>query len=334
VGLSFATFLVWDFLVFAGLVHVPQAHGVAGMEITPNSLKLLFAMKFGMAVLMIACPCAMGLATPMAVMVATTVAARRGCLVKSAAAFETSAKLDAIVLDKTGTITEGSPSIQAAVVNVEAFDHIWDSWMSFRRSVPAAKAKGSSGGTCPLTVEVIGKEDPTVTQELKACFWWLLSTVECSSDHPLARGIRALIENLELPPVVAPQKFEYISGRGVRCVVDQLGGVNAGVGNLSFYQEVSGVKSKTRGAAKLERWVAGMQQHGHSVVLLHVDAQPLGAIALQDPIREDSKWVVEFLTQRLGLEVWLCTGDNTATAQSVAREVGIRNVVAEALPAA
>merc|ERR1719162_394890 len=96
----------------------------------PGSLKLLFAVKFGMAVLMIACPCAMGLATPMAIMVATGVAAKRGCLVKSAEALETSARLDAIVLDKTGTITKGAPTIQAAAFIAEPLEGLLDAWSS------------------------------------------------------------------------------------------------------------------------------------------------------------------------------------------------------------
>merc|ERR1719181_2474994 len=94
----------------------------------PGSLKLLFAVKFGMAVLMIACPCAMGLATPMAIMVATGVAAKRGCLVKNAAALETAARISAIVLDKTGTITEGSPAIRGAMCIASSFRRHQAAW--------------------------------------------------------------------------------------------------------------------------------------------------------------------------------------------------------------
>merc|ERR1719296_387794 len=93
-----------------------------------KSLKLLFAMKFGMAVLMIACPCAMGLATPMAVMVSTGVAAKRGCLVKSAEALETSAQLDGIVLDKTGTITAGAPAIRAAALVARPLEELLEAF--------------------------------------------------------------------------------------------------------------------------------------------------------------------------------------------------------------
>jgi len=75
------------------------------------------------------------------------------------------------------------------------------------------------------------------------------------------------------------------------------------------------------------------QEQGHTVALLHIDGLAYGAVALQDPIRDEAAWVVKYLEDTLGLEVWMCTGDNSATATAVAREVGISNVVAEALPA-
>merc|ERR1719424_1751638 len=111
--------------------------GHQGMEADPRavrSLKLLFAMKFGIAVLMVACPCAMGLATPMAVMVATGLAAKRGCLVKSAEALEVSARLDVVVLDKTGTITRGAPRVSAAACCAEAFAPLEQAWEALRAS--------------------------------------------------------------------------------------------------------------------------------------------------------------------------------------------------------
>jgi len=103
---------------------------------------------------------------------------------------------------------------------------------------------------------------------------------------------------------------------------------------MSFYEESTHARQEidTQASAKLLAWVASLQQQSHTVLILHVDSQLLGAVALRDPIREDAEWVVDFLTSTLGLEVWLCTGDNAATAQSIAREVGIHHVVAEALP--
>mmetsp|Transcript_121787 Transcript_121787/g.389400 ORF Transcript_121787/g.389400 Transcript_121787/m.389400 type:complete len:1102 (+) Transcript_121787:80-3385(+) len=346
VGLSLVTFLIWSALVFSGTVRVPQGHhmhgGMGGGVMTveeevQDSLKFLFAMKFGMAVLMIACPCAMGLATPMAVMVATAVAAKRGCLVKSAAAFETAAKLHAIVLDKTGTITQGSPSIQAAVLSADGMAPLLEAWRQLRKAVPpkvVGQATPREVVVRAPAVTVVGARPQEVEQELQACFWWLLGTLESASDHPVAKCILGTVGALPgLPPIAPPHDFEYFSGRGVRCTVDSLGGVSARVGNLRFYEETVAGRQECGAVSELRSWVALLQEQGHTVVLMHVDAQLVGAVALRDPIREDAAWVVDYLQRTLGLEVWMCTGDNAATAQMIAREVGITNVVAEALPA-
>jgi len=170
---------------------------------------------------------------------------------------------------------------------------------------------------------------------VEALFWWLLRTLESASDHPIAKCVVAALDETQgLPVLAAPSNFECINGRGVQCVVEQLGGCTARVGNLSFYEETrhSLNKAETQASQKLMAWISDLQHHGHTVVVMHVDSQLLGAVALRDPIRDDAEWVVRYLTNKLGLEVWMCSGDNAATAQSVADEVGIQHVVAEALP--
>eukprot|EP00928_Gymnodinium_smaydae_P041616 TRINITY_DN28139_c0_g1_i1.p1 TRINITY_DN28139_c0_g1~~TRINITY_DN28139_c0_g1_i1.p1 ORF type:complete len:1113 (-),score=174.82 TRINITY_DN28139_c0_g1_i1:403-3741(-) len=348
--LSLLTFFVWCVLVFFLGVSIPRMghanaaphsmganhdmmHG--GSMHMDATLKLLFAMKFGMAVLMIACPCAMGLATPMAVMVATGVAAKHGCLVKSAAALETSAHLDAVVIDKTGTITEGTPTVQAAACITQNFNSLMSAWSSISVAGASQYSRRSSHSTVPL--QSVGHDSSsgseTVPEEVEACFWWLLGVLESSSDHPVANCIQREVKKAaNLPPVVAPRSFEYKSGRGVRCEVEQLGGIRAGVGNLCFFEEVSRGCPETPGSRELREWVTSLQRQGNTVVVLHVEGRPLGACALKDPIRLEARSVVDHLKNKLGLEVILCTGDNTATAQAIADDVGIPTVVAEALP--
>jgi len=343
ISLSVVTFSVWAILVFAGYVTVPKvAHASHAEDMAMDmrassdeqsvegSLKLLFAMKFGMAVLMVACPCAMGLATPMAVMVATGVAAKRGCLVKSAAALETSARIDAVVLDKTGTITEGCPSIQAAACIVSSVQAVLDAAEHVER--PKAALQLPSGG---VVLQPVGSAELAAPRDVEACFWWLLGVLESASDHPVAKCILSVVQRIEgLPPIVPPRNFEYFSGRGVQCIIEQLNGATAGVGNLRFYEEAAeaaGVEQDQE-TRELLGWVASLQQQGHTVVVLHVNSRLLGAVALRDPVRRDAEWVVHHLKRNLGAEVWLCSGDNAATAQSIAQEVGIRHVVAEALP--
>lgn len=344
--LAFVTFLTWTMLTFGGFVtadgladhatsdtwHSGGHHAMQGQANHGSfSLKLLFAMKFGMSVLMIACPCAMGLATPMAVMVATSMAAKRGCLVKSASALESSSKLKAIVLDKTGTVTEGVPTVQAAACIPEAIQDLLERF-------PFPGGNPTSGGQpflSSIPMLPMGAGNEATPAHVEALFWWLLRTLESASDHPVAKCIVAALDGSQgLPVLDAPSNFQCISGRGVQCVVEQLGGCTARVGNLSFYQETRQAldRTETQSSQQLMAWVSALQQQGHTVVVMHVDAQLLGAVALRDHIREDAEWVVDFLTHKLGLEVWMCSGDNAATAQSVAREVGIQHVVAEALP--
>mmetsp|Transcript_59967 Transcript_59967/g.111206 ORF Transcript_59967/g.111206 Transcript_59967/m.111206 type:complete len:1068 (-) Transcript_59967:44-3247(-) len=324
ISLALFTFLLWATLVFSGYVEVSE-HGAA-MEVE-TAMKLLFAMKFGMAVLMIACPCAMGLATPMAVMVATGLAAQTGCMVKSAEALESSARLDVVVLDKTGTITEGTPVVSASACMLAPLKELASKWQVWRDAQP----RTSSPKTLPMVDFLDCSTDvkDTDLEAMNECFWWLLGTVESASDHPIARCITDHVQKMAgLPEVVAPRTFDYASGRGVTCVIDQLGGVTARVGNVRFFEETCA----PGGLGPLQKWLDGMQSHSHTVVLLHVDGKAVGAVAMKDSLREDAPWVVNWLQQKLGAEVWMCTGDNTATAQSIAHEVGITKVIAEALP--
>mmetsp|Transcript_108578 Transcript_108578/g.248832 ORF Transcript_108578/g.248832 Transcript_108578/m.248832 type:complete len:468 (+) Transcript_108578:3-1406(+) len=257
----------------------------------------------------------------MAVMVATGVAAQRGCLVKSAAALEIGAGLQAIVLDKTGTVTQGTPAVRAAACVVGAFEDLTARW----REVQGEAVDGSRG---KASMQYLDDKpvDPSAAAEASACFWWLLGTLECASDHPLAQCISQFVKEMPgLPEIVPPSEFEYRSGRGMQCEVPALG-ITARVGNLRFLEE-----SQATAAPGLQGWIAEMQVTGHTVVVLHAAGVALGAVGLQDPIREDAVWAVSEM-QRMGAEVWLCTGDNTATAQAIAAEVGIDNVVAEALP--
>lgn len=334
--LAIITFLVWAVLVLNGTVGVSMG-GMSAMSPegeggeTLTSFKLLFAMKFGMAVLMIACPCAMGLATPMAVMVASGVAAKRGCLVKSAAALESAARLTAIVLDKTGTITEGEPAIQSAAFSPSRLDSFSAMFAAYATSCKVTK--GQEPTSFPTTM--VGGRPCTQQQraDATACFYWLLGTLESVSDHPVAKCIHQAVQEMpSVPPIAPPRDFESLTGRGVRCVVEQLGGVTVRVGNMRYYEESTTKAFATPLDQELLEWVNFRQNHGHSVVVVHANGELLGAVALRDPIRQDAKRTVRFLRKSLGLQVWLCTGDNTGTAQAVAEEVGITNVVAEALP--
>jgi Cu2+-exporting ATPase len=235
---------------------------------------LLVAVTLTITVFVIACPDALGLATPMAVMVGTGLGAQRGILFKNAAALEEATKLDVVVLDKTGTLTMGQPQ----VVNVAA-------------------APGSS-------------EAQVLT---------LAATVEQGSDHPLADAIKRRAEGLRLEPL---SRFANIEGKGARADV---AGRTVLIGNRRLMDDqqvnMGGL------AAEAER----LQGTGQTVVHVAADGRLAGLIAIADAPRPTSAAMVRGMKKR-GVPVAMLTGDNRATAERIARELGIDLVIADVLP--
>ncbi|MFL5338962.1 MAG: copper-translocating P-type ATPase, partial [Gemmataceae bacterium] len=228
------------------------------------------------AVLIIACPCALGLATPLAVMVGVGRGAQVGVLVRDAAALETLAKADTLVLDKTGTLTEGRPRIVA--------------------------------------IKPIGLSETELVQ--------LAASVERGSEHPLAAAVlRAAGErNLRLSNAT---EFEALPGRGVRGTVDSR---RVLLGTVAYLSE-QGVSSEAV-ADQLE----AERARGRSLLLAAVDDKFAGWLAAEDPVRESATPALKQL-RAAGLRLVMLTGDNRTTANAVAEQLGITEVVAEVLPA-
>ena len=235
-----------------------------------------YAIVAAVTVLIIACPCALGLATPMSIMVGVGRGARAGVLVRHAEALERLEKVTTLVVDKTGTLTEGKPKV-----------------------VAMAAAAGNS--------------ENEILQ--------LAASVERSSEHPLARAIVAAAaeRNLALVPTA---DFAAPSGKGVSAMV---GGRPVALGNAGFLAEL-GVASEAL-AAEAER----LRQDGATVVLVAVDRQLGGVIAIADPVKATTPAALAALRQQ-GIRVVMLTGDNRTTAQAVARQLGIAEVEAEILP--
>ncbi len=250
------TFLVW--LVFG-----------------PEPAFTLALLNF-VAVLIIACPCAMGLATPTSIMVGTGKGAEKGILVKGGESLERAHKLTTVVLDKTGTLTRGEPELTDVVT-----------------------ANGLS-------------EDELLR---------LVASAEKSSEHPLGEAIvrGARERGLDL---MDSDSFDAPTGRGVRATV---GGRSVLVGSRRLMQE-AGV-SEDGLAPRFEEFSTA----GKTPVLVAVDGEPAGLVAVADVAREESKEAVKDL-RRMGLEVAMLTGDNERTANAVARALGIGSVLAEVLP--
>ncbi len=240
--------------------------------------RLAHALVSAVAVLIIACPCALGLATPMSVMVAVGRGASAGVLVKDAAALETLGRADTLLLDKTGTVTEGRPRVTSVL------------------AVPGASER-----------DVLG----------------LAARLERGSEHPLAAAVVAAADHhgLTLAPV---QGFRSVTGKGVVATVE---GRTVALGNEALLADLG----LTAGGA-LEAEAAGLRRAGQTVMFLTVDGQRAGLLAVSDPVKANAADTLSEL-RALGLEVIMVTGDNQATADAVARTLGIARVVAEVQPA-
>ncbi len=240
--------------------------------------EFVLALINAVSVLVIACPCALGLATPTAIMVGTGRSAQMGVLVKNAAALEHAEKIQVLVVDKTGTLTMGKP----VVTNI----------------IP------------------IGKTDQTTLLQIA-------TLIEQNSEHPLAKAIldRAIGVN-KLEQKIT--NFQAITGRGVKAEID---GIAYILGSPKFLGEY-GVENDHIEIKKLQ--LEGKTLIGIAMQLDH-RYQSLGYFAIADQLRETSKQAIQRI-QAMGIEVIMLTGDNAATATTIAKQAGIMQYRAEVLP--
>ncbi|MHB0927014.1 MAG: heavy metal translocating P-type ATPase, partial [Gallionellaceae bacterium] len=235
---------------------------------------VLFAVTLTITVFVIACPDALGLATPMAVMVGTGLGARNGILFKNASALEDATKLNIVVFDKTGTLTMGEPQV----------------------------------------VEVVAAPNSDQDAVLS-----LAATVEQGSDHPLAQAIQRKAEGLKLEPLTG---FVNIEGKGARA---EVAGKAVLLGNRRLMDE------EKVDMAGLADEAARLQGAGQTVVHVAHGGTLMGLIAIADAPRPTAAAMVKKMRER-GVEVVMLTGDNRATAERIARELGISTVIADVLP--
>jgi len=247
--------------------------------------------------LVIACPCALGLATPMSVMVGVGKAAEYGVLIRNGESLQKAAELDTIVLDKTGTVTKGKPELTDVVVA--------DSGLPTEESPNADR---SAPG-----------HDP------ESAILWLAASVEKASEHPLAQAILDGARERGIEPT-DPSDFRAIPGHGIEATVN---GRRVWLGNRRL-MEREGVDI----TSLLDRAEA-LEAEGKTVMFVAatVGDRPtaVGFIAVADTIKEDSVPAIRAL-QQMGLEVIMLTGDNRRTAEAIARQAGITRVLAEVLP--
>jgi P-type Cu+ transporter len=265
IGIALVAFIFW--------------WGMGETVVTLPTDPFIFALMIFISVLIIACPCALGLATPTAIMVGTGKGAEMGILIKGGETLEQAQKLDTVIFDKTGTLTWGQPEVTDVFIAT-------DSKFSVDRLLTLA------------------------------------ASLEKGSEHPLGQSIvkEAERRNLKLMPVA---DFATRPGFGVQGQVD---GLNVSLGNLKMMQDDAVDTSAL--TARIEE----MARQGKTPMILSIGNDATGIISSADTVRPNAKEVIKRL-QSMGLEIVMITGDNTHTAQAIAKELHIDRVLAEVLPA-
>jgi Cu+-exporting ATPase len=235
------------------------------------------AIIYAVAVLVVSCPCALGLATPAALMVGMGKGAQNGILIKNGEKLEIASKINTVVFDKTGTITKGRPEVKDIIL--------------FRRE------KG------------IVDEDELLL---------LAAIAEKKSEHPLGEAIYKFGREKFEKELEDPESFNAVPGKGI---VVYIKNQQVLVGTKKFLEE-NKVEVATEDNFEADR---------EAVVYISIDSVLIGAILLKDKIKENSKEVITTL-EKMGISIYMVTGDNEKIAHSVAKEIGIKNVIAEVLP--
>jgi Cu+-exporting ATPase len=276
IGIASLTFLVW--LIF-------------GPAPAFNYALLNFV-----AVLVIACPCALGLATPTAIMVGTGKGAENGILIRDGESLETAHKLQTVVLDKTGTITEGRPSVTDVIV------------------FATAKLVAVGGGDMGGGDDTVNDSDDAGGVRTEDELLRLVAAAERGSEHPLGAAIVRAAEDhhLHLP---AAENFKAVAGHGIEALVEG-------------HEIVAGSE---RLVAAVDPRAEALTTAGKTPVYVSIDGRPAGLIAVADRVKDGSATAIARLHEQ-GIEVVMLTGDNRRTATAIAGQVGVDRVIAEVLP--
>lgn len=251
---------------------------VAWLVLGTSALGFSQALSYGLTsfvgILVIACPCALGLATPTAIIVGVGKGAKEGILIKDAATLEKLHRVNTIVVDKTGTLTKGKPELVA----IHALSKI--------------------------------SEEKIVS---------LLVTLEAKSEHPIARAVLEYAKTKRISPLPASH-FEIVKGKGVKAVIE---GTEYFVGNIKLISDL--------GLSFDLKSIEAETAQGKTPVILATKEMVLGSAMVADAVKPEAKEAVNNL-HKLGIKVIMLTGDHKNTAQAIAQEVGIDEVMAEVLP--
>ncbi len=270
IAVHILTLLAFLFWFFIGYWSFGVSVDMGGMS------PFLFSLLIGITMLVISCPCAVGLATPAAIMVGTGRGAENGVLIKGGEALEMAHKLDTIVFDKTGTLTEGAPKL------TDVF------------AVP-------------------GHEENEVL--------YVAATAEKGSEHPLGEAIVKGAEKRNISLEKA-ENFQSVPGKGVEAYLE---GKRILLGTRKLMEE------NKIPFEELEPKMRTFEENGKTAMLVALDNEVIGIVAVADTLKDNSREAVETL-KKMGIEIVMITGDNARTASAIAKEVGIPRVLSEVLP--
>jgi Cu+-exporting ATPase len=283
---------------------------VIGIALLAFAIWLVFGYQFAFAltvfvsVLIIACPCALGLATPTAIMVGSGLAAQNGILIKTGDALEIARKVNFVVFDKTGTLTKGEPTV-TDIVSVTEF--------------PISNFSPYEGS--PEGRQFPNKSQFSNSKNQTSIILQLAASVEKNSEHPLAQAMvkKAEEEKIEFLKI---SDFEAVPGKGVKGQAD---GKEIIIGTRKLISE------NNIDITSIEQKMSALENEGKTVMILAADKKIIGMIAVADTLKEYSKQAVEIL-HKMGKKVAILTGDNKRVGQAIARQLGIDRVLAEVLP--
>ncbi|MGI0003345.1 MAG: copper-translocating P-type ATPase, partial [Nitrosopumilaceae archaeon] len=267
-AVAFGTFLSWYFIA------------------TPGEHLIATALIPAVAILVVACPCALGLATPTAVMVGMSKSAQNGVIFKGGDALEILGKIKIAVFDKTGTLTQGKPQVTDLITIKQI----------------ALAAESSPNNVNDMLLEIA-------------------ATAEKNSEHPLAKSIVQKAKELNLN-LGEPSEFYAIPGRGVNVIYN---GNNIIVGSPGLIEK-EGIDIKPA-----QEFISKFQQEGKTAVLVTMDKDLIGVIALLDTPKTSAKKALNAL-RKMGIEIVMLTGDNEKTAATIAKELSIDRVIANVMP--
>jgi len=236
---------------------------------------LLFSLTVLISILVVACPCALGLATPTAVTVGIGRGAELGILIKNGEALQVSEKLSSILFDKTGTLTRGKPEVTDIIA--------------------------------------IGMDENELLM--------MAASVEKNSQHPLGDAIvkKATNDKIKLKNVT---KFDTFGGKGISAIIDKRKII---IGNRALFEERH-IRYKNE-----TKKILGLENEGKTVILIALDSKLCGIIAIADTLKETTRDAIKEL-KNMKMKVYMITGDNKRTANAIAKQIGIENVLAEVLP--